>query len=1315
MTTILKRGFGRKWFSRILAGCAMLAVFLLTADAHAVQVKRVQTGEVYFDTDDIAQVSEILSVDQSKALVLLYVSSDVTALNATQNVLFSAQFSSNTELVISRDGATYGATVRYYVVEFTSGAKVSRGISSFASGSYTNAKYTTKDVSLAPSLDDYTKAVAVVQARSALTTSTADEITTIEANIQDNNTLRLSRYATNDALKSVNIVWQIVEFSSDVNVKSGIATIAVNSLTGTGSWTGAVTIAKSFLMYSYKANRSVNGIEGLTEVRGAITSTTGVTFTRGAAVTTTLTDIEVKYYVVELTDLVGASQGTGTNLTFATNDETKSQPLATAVDPKRTLLLIGVSAPNDTTTTTYDDETLLIPQITGPKGICYDSSARNLIWVCNTYAGTVSRYNASTGAKVGTDTTVGTMPVAICYVPTAGSESIWVANYSSNNVTRINPVDGTVAATISTGSIINPIDIAADTTSSPPAVWTANYGGTASTNLVTKILSGTNVGTAYGVNDTFPTAICYDGRGYMWVAGNSSTRIHRYDCTAPATNGRYTVFTNAGFSSIKYAASGFGNRAYPQVWVTNLRNNYVALVNVTTITAPVLVADYATELNPRGIAIVDKAGTVDDAVFVTNFGSNSLIKITASDGSVAVIADTEVNPYGIAYDTTQLKLWVSNSNSNSLMSFNESAASPVIYSLADTVSAIYLYRQNVTTSASMIATCVAVQFCPITIIAPNGGEVWTISASPEITWKYSDSLTIGGSGTAGVHKVKLQITKDGTNWYDIPGATSLDVNNSSAVANEGKFTWSNLPSTITGIANMVGETFKVRIFDTDKEASPANFYDTSNNNFIIKGKLAITQPLDTWKIGETKAIQWHANGNLSGLSPSTINISLSTDGGAGFTDIPSGTPSAGADNSDNSWNWTIPSDLGGGSLIGADNIIKLHLNYNPAPAGSTLIESISAPFTLKGQITSVTLPATTPVNTYLLGGSYDITWQKKGHFAGTGLNEGTVDILYSSNDGASYSSTLTSAQAAGADDTNTSWSWPIASDFPKTPQGSTSKVKVVQTNDSTVYKESVGFQVTPGTITVTAPDGGGTWNIGESKNISWTYTGNYATVNIWLSRNNGGDWMPIASPNANSSPYPWIVTGPTSSSCLIKIVSGTYSDVSDVSNATFTIAGSITVSSPNGATDYWNIGQNCSVSWSTVGTFSNVKILLSTDNGVTYPTQLAEVAGNSSPYTGWVIQGPPSDQAKIKVVSSDYSGISDVSDAAFHIFASITLTTPNGGNTWLVGENCNVAWSTVGITGNVKIKLSRNNGGAWTELAEVAGNSSPYDFNSLPT
>jgi len=47
---------------------------------------------------------------------------------------------------------------------------------------------------------------------------------------------------------------------------------------------------------------------------------------------------------------------------------------------------------------------------------------------------------------------------------------------------------------------------------------------------------------------------------------------------------------------------------------------------------------------------------------------------------------------------------------------------------------------------------------------------------------------------------------------------------------------------------------------------------------------------------------------------------------------------------------------------------------------------------------------------------------------------------------------------------------------------------------------------------------------------------------------------------------------------------------------------------------------------------------------------------------------------------------------------SVSVTAPNGGELWMVGDTYDISWSTIGVT-NVRIELSRDGGAGWEDIA----------------
>src|SRR5437867_13397173 len=50
------------------------------------------------------------------------------------------------------------------------------------------------------------------------------------------------------------------------------------------------------------------------------------------------------------------------------------------------------------------------------------------------------------------------------------------------------------------------------------------------------------------------------------------------------------------------------------------------------------------------------------------------------------------------------------------------------------------------------------------------------------------------------------------------------------------------------------------------------------------------------------------------------------------------------------------------------------------------------------------------------------------------------------------------------------------------------------------------------------------------------------------------------------------------------------------------------------------------------------------------------------------------------------------SGSNFKIRGAVTLTVPNGGETWIVGENRNMTWTRIGTIVNVKLEYSTDGG-----------------------
>jgi len=334
--------------------------------------------------------------------------------------------------------------------------------------------------------------------------------------------------------------------------------------------------------------------------------------------------------------------------------------------------------------------------------------------------------------------------------------------------------------------------------------------------------------------------------------------------------------------------------------------------------------------------------------------------------------------------------------------------------------------------------------------------------------------------------------------------------------------------------------------------------------------------------------------------------------------------------------------------------------------------------------------------TWAIGSARTIAWTSS-------ALTGNVKIDLSRNGGTSWAPVIGSTPNDG--------SHPWAVTGPPTAQA---RIRITSLTDPTATDASnANFTIGGGSsssLTVTSPNGGETWPIGASRAIQWTSVGLTGNVKIEVSRNGGTSWAPVIGSTPNDGTHAWTVTGAATTQARIRITSLTDPTIADVSDANFTIGGgSITVTRPNGR-EAWPIGSSQTIQWTSTGLTGNVRVEASRNGGTTW----ALIAGNTSNNGAfnWTVTGPATTQARIRVTSLTDPTVADASDANFTIGGgSLTVTAPNGGETWPIASTQNISWISSGLTGNVKIELSRSGGAPpWSLIIASTPNDGTHSW-----
>ncbi len=255
---------------------------------------------------------------------------------------------------------------------------------------------------------------------------------------------------------------------------------------------------------------------------------------------------------------------------------------------------------------------------------------------------------------------------------------------------------------------------------------------------------------------------------------------------------------------------------------------------------------------------------------------------------------------------------------------------------------------------------------------------------------------------------------------------------------------------------------------------------------------------------------------------------------------------------------------------------------------------------------------------------------------------------------------------------------------------------------------------------VITPNGGENWLTGCPNQIQWiTPATSMFPVKIELYRN-GLYYLTICNQvPAGQSAYSWtppytVIPGNT---YKVKVSSLTGSlPVFDFSDNNFTISpgqntGIVTVVNPNGG-ENWIIGCPALIEWVTPATITAPVRIELYRNNLFYMTLCSQAPPGQGSFTWippWTIL--PGNMFKVKVSLLTSSGTAsgyDFSDGFFSITrGSITVTSPNGGESWAKGTVHPVTW-TDDLCGNVRLELWK--GGVFHSLIAPSVPSSGF-FN----
>jgi hypothetical protein len=245
------------------------------------------------------------------------------------------------------------------------------------------------------------------------------------------------------------------------------------------------------------------------------------------------------------------------------------------------------------------------------------------------------------------------------------------------------------------------------------------------------------------------------------------------------------------------------------------------------------------------------------------------------------------------------------------------------------------------------------------------------------------------------------------------------------------------------------------------------------------------------------------------------------------------------------------------------------------------------------------------------------------------------------------------------------------------------------------------------TITITTPNGGEQWVVGNKHPIHWDWTDQFNTVKVEYSTDGGVNWILIASSTQNDGDFLWTIPNTVSTSCFVKISAVMNPSIYDLSDGSFSIVRpTIDIEKPDGG-EILRIGEYYPLHWDWTGQFNTVKIEYSTDAGGSWSTIIANTQNDGDHY--WLVPNAPSAACRVKVTSLSDPSCFNMSDNNFTIANNtITVLKPDGGETYTTGQIYPIYWEWTGSFSGVKIEYSTDGGGTWNSVITSTQNDGSH-------
>ncbi|MCP4650263.1 MAG: apolipoprotein A1/A4/E family protein, partial [PVC group bacterium] len=494
----------------------------------------------------------------------------------------------------------------------------------------------------------------------------------------------------------------------------------------------------------------------------------------------------------------------------------------------------------------------------------------------------------------------------------------------------------------------------------------------------------------------------------------------------------------------------------------------------------------------------------------------------------------------------------------------------------------------------------------------------------------------------------------------------------------------NYPS----VGDQISDQVKIRVSDSRPAYAALGATDVSDNEFNIKGRVQVTQPVldQELNIDTAATLEWQTWGSIN-----FVKVQYSTDGLA-WSDIDAMYPNNPGLLTDLIWTPTDSNDV---TTTG-------YIRVTDAFDGN--VSDDSEKFIINGWFEFDSVGnGDTPADgdRWEVGPAvpHTIKWTKHGNIP-------LVNLEYSPNS-ANYYTIQNNVANTG------SYAWNPDPATTLLSAGKTARIKVSESGNLVNYAISDAYRLI-GKITLLNPLGGESYSFGDSETIRWQVTGQINNVHIAFSAEGDlSDYEEIittSTPSGGGSitTFPWDIDGPSSTDVVLRVADALDFSVNAITDEFDPIRIQVvyTIDSPSNG-QVWAVDSTQLIEWTTLlGTSPQVK--LEVWDGAAWVAFDAPgdgvIANNINEEVSWVVPDYIQDSSQIRISDPrDYPGSAQVMDTTndtptvteeyFKIRGDLVITQPNTAVAWNTGSSHDITFTTAGSIAAVKLEYSIVGGG----------------------